>query len=380
MSVSNIPLKVRTKLWGTSAGRCHYCNKPLWEDLITKAQYSTAYIAHIYGEKPKSARYHPVLSEKLKHDFSNLMLLCDPHHKLVDIEDVDGHPVERMQEIKRTHEQRIALQTSLDYSHRSHIVHYLARIADEMPIINWQQSKDAMFPNHYPAESNPIEIGLSNSAFQDSEDHYWIMERENLRRQFQTKVRTRLGHDIKHLSVFGFAPQPLLIEFGRLLSDISGVEVYQHQKEPSDQWIWSNECDNNMDFIVHEPKSSGSEVALNLSLSANISNQRIVSVLGSDIAIWTVTLDSPNNDFLKTRSQLQLFRQKFRSLLNRIKIVHGEENIIHVFPATPVAVAIEIGRVWSPKADLPMRIYDQNTQLNGFGHTFDIMNGNEDQI
>lgn len=380
MSVSNIPPKVRIKLWGTAAGRCHYCNKPLWEDLMTKAQYSTAYIAHIYGEKPNSARYHPVFSEQLKQDFSNLMLLCDVHHKLVDIEDVKGHPAEELIRMKREHEERIALQTTLDYTRRSHIVHYFARVGDEMPVVTWQQSKNAMFPNHYPAEAHPIEIGLRNSAFHDCEDNYWIIERENLRRQFNSKIRPRLGNDISHLSVFGIAPQPLLIELGRLLSDISGVDVYQHQKEPSDQWGWSDECDDNTKFIIHEPRTSRTQVALNLSLSANISEQRIVSVLGNDTDIWTITIDSPNNDFLKTRNQLQLFRQQFRFLLNKVKTRYGENSTLHIFPALPVAIAIELGRVWSPKADLTMRIYDQNTQLNGFSHTFDITSKNEAQI
>jgi hypothetical protein len=31
----------------------------------------------------------------------------------------------------------------------------------------------------------------------------------------------------------------------------------------------------------------------------------------------------------------------------------------------PVSVAVEIGRVWMPKADLPLQIYDQSKQ-DGF--------------
>ncbi|WP_367171484.1 hypothetical protein [uncultured Aureimonas sp.] len=32
----------------------------------------------------------------------------------------------------------------------------------------------------------------------------------------------------------------------------------------------------------------------------------------------------------------------------------------------PVSAAVDVGRVWMPKADLPMRIYDQNKGLGGF--------------
>jgi hypothetical protein len=59
-------------------------------------------------------------------------------------------------------------------------------------------------------------------------------------------------------------------------------------------------------------------------------------------------------------------RQTLRGLLNEIKAAHGEAEEIAVFPAVPVSVAVEIGRVWMPKADLPMTIYDQNRATGGF--------------
>jgi len=79
-----------------------------------------------------------------------------------------------------------------------------------------------------------------------------------------------------------------------------------------------------------------------------------------------MTIDHPNNDFMKSRLQLEMFRIEFRKLLSRIKTKHGESAVIHLFPAVPVSIAIEIGRVWMPKADLAIKIYDQNKKLGGF--------------
>ena len=69
-----------------------------------------------------------------------------------------------------------------------------------------------------------------------------------------------------------------------------------------------------------------------------------------------------------------MFRFVFRQLLDRIKAKHGQDVLLHIFPAVPVSVAIEIGRVFMPKADLPIRIYDQNRQAGGFIATIDIAN------
>src|SRR5207247_537409 len=98
MSVSYIPEKVKIRLWGKAAGRCEYdgCNKPLWLDEVTKAEFNTAYIAHIVADSPDGPRGDPIRSEKLKCDLRNLMLLCDPHHRLVDKEDLSGHPEVRL--------------------------------------------------------------------------------------------------------------------------------------------------------------------------------------------------------------------------------------------------------------------------------------------
>ena len=47
---------------------------------------------------------------------------------------------------------------------------------------------------------------------------------------------------------------------------------------------------------------------------------------------------------------------------------------LHVFPAMPIATAIELGRVWMPKADMPLIIYDENTANSGFFKAIEISN------
>lgn len=109
-----------------------------------------------------------------------------------------------------------------------------------------------------------------------------------------------------------------------------------------------------------------------LALSATLVDERITGVLGQDAAIWSITADNPHNDIMKHPADLAEFRRLLRMILNEIKARHGEEAMIQVFPALPVSAAIEVGRVWMPKADLPLAIYDQNRTLKGFVRAFDI--------
>jgi hypothetical protein len=69
---------------------------------------------------------------------------------------------------------------------------------------------------------------------------------------------------------------------------------------------------------------------------------------------------------MQSRSSLTAFRRVMRQAFNQIKARHGEAATIHLFPALPVSAAIEVGRVWMPKADLPLAIYDQNRTSGGF--------------
>lgn len=375
MSVTNIPESAKFRLWGKAGGRCQYegCNTPLWLDTLTKAEFNTSYIAHIIADKPKGPRGDQKLSAKLAADLSNLMLMCDEHHRLIDKIDVAGHPPDRLRKMKREHEERIELLTSIQKDKKSHILLYGANIGQQSAKVSWNKAAVAMAPRHYPAESQALEIGMVNSSFRDDESRYWDIERENLERQFNEKVRSRLqSGSIEHLSIFAFAPQPLLMELGHLLSDIPAADVYQLHREPPD-WKWQA-YDEPFEFVVEKPDQKGQKVALNLSLSATIDNARIKTVLGPDIPIWNLT-SSPtaaNNDFLKSREQLALFRQIFRKTMDEIKYVHGQDAELHVFPAVPVAVALEIGRIRMPKADLPLHVYDQQ---NGAGFQFALSIG-----
>ena len=62
-----------------------------------------------------------------------------------------------------------------------------------------------------------------------------------------------------------------------------------------------------------------------------------------------------------------------KEAFREIKRLHGQEAILNIFPAMPVSLAVQLGRVWMPKADLSMTIFDQNRELGGFVKAIDIV-------
>ena len=60
-----------------------------------------------------------------------------------------------------------------------------------------------------------------------------------------------------------------------------------------------------------------------------------------------------------------------RHTFEKIKTHHGCVNL-HLFPAMPISASVELGRIWMPKADMPIEIYDENRGSNGFIKTITI--------
>ena len=361
-------------LWGMAAGRCQFegCNQALWENQTTKQQVNIAQKAHIWAFSPDGPRGNADIDLDHINDLNNLMLMCHGCHKLVD-QDTDGtqYSAELLQKMKRDHELRINIAANICPNKQSLILLYGANVGQHSSPVNFQSAAEAMFPLYYPAERHAIELGLGQNPFRDNEPHFYQVEKLALEESFNQQVKGRLAKgEIKHLSIFGLAPQPLLILLGKLLSDIPAAAVYQRHREPT-TWAWQSTTIDHT-FKVIEPKTRSNTIALNLSLSASVDNSRIQRVLGRDTAIWTLSIEQPHNDFMRSPQLLLEFRNVFRRLLDRIKTVHGHDQKIHLFPAVPVSVAVEIGRTWMPKADLSLTLYDEVRAVGGFVKAFEL--------
>lgn len=375
MSVTSITDKNKYLLWVKSGGRCQYrgCNCSLTQDILTKRNFNKAYIAHIVADVPGGPRGDAVRSPLLKDDITNLMLLCDAHHRLIDRADVAGHPEKLLLEMKKEHENRIETVTAIDQDRQSYILTYKANVGVFTPELSYQTVSQYLQPDYFPAMADTIDLSLSNSIQKDSTPAYWTTEVANLEAQFDRKLFQKFTKgEIQHLSVFAFAPIPLLIKLGTLINDIYKSNIHQKVRNP-DTWNLDDDT-TEVKYTLIEPEKKHKTVALNISLSATITNDRITQVLGEECDIFTFTIDNPFNDYLKSKKHLGDFSIAFRQLFNQIKAKYGAQTPIHIFPAMPIAKAVELGRVWMPKADMPLYLYDENTANSGFVKVIEIIN------
>lgn len=374
----NIPDHTVFELWSKAGGRCEFrgCNKELWQENLTCRKVINSNIAHIvpWSTSDKNKRYDPERAELLAKDISNLMLLCPEHHNSLIDKCSEEFTEEVLKEMKIEHEERISSATSIIPEMKSKIIKYSANVGKYTIQLNEKELYSSIFPEYYP-DGDIVEISL-NSSWHDNEEKYWEVEAEHLIKQIKEKlypyINCNTSKQIKHMSVFGFAPQPLLILLGYLLTDKIPVTVFQKNRNDGKDWSWK--CSGG-DFHINIEKPdiiNGSMPVLNLSLSGKITNERIANVLGKNCDIWSMNVREPHANIINTQSRLNKFKKQARILLEEIKANYKEGTFLNIFPAMPISASIELGRLLLPKSDMPIKIYDQIDTKTGFKYALTI--------
>ena len=302
VSKSSIPQKLQSAIWARAGGRCQYrgCNVDLVGDLIAGRRDGLyGFIAHVVADSVEGPRGDPIRSPLLAKDLSNLMLMCGRHHKLIDVDAAVEHPEELLLAMKAAHESRIARVAGIDEERSSHVLRFCANIGQNEALVSKQAIFSAMAPERYPESDQTIDLELLNLALTDGEREFWTTQVDNLRRQFAAKVSGRIERqEIRHVSVFALAPQPLLIELGRLLGEIVPVATHQRHREPT-SWRWARDSEPVAYSTLAPTGQRNGPVVLKLGVSATVTDDRIEAVLGSKPAIWSLSADAPGNDIIR---------------------------------------------------------------------------------
>jgi len=367
---TSIDEKVRMKLWAISGGRCEMCNRLLYEDSTFGVQGNFAENAHIHAVSTNGPRHKYNMSESEKNNISNLMLLCEEHHHMIDTnpeEFKDG----LLMQYKVKHENRIRTVTDIKDNQSCRLVAYFSNIDRQEDFCNEQLFKDALITaNKLPMQQPVINLHAATNTRYEATKRNFIYKASELENNFRQWFDAIIKSE-DSIAVFSLAPQPLLIKLGTLINDQYNAIVFQCHRN-GHKWAWkdSTECPR---FIIKEPLNINcSKVALIVDLSAEIKDDRIKSKLGDDTDIYHITLEQPNRNFVTNPNVQQEFIQVFRNVMEKIKNLRPQPKLIYLFTAMPNSLAIKLGMDYMPKTDIPMLIFEQANATDGFFETIMI--------
>lgn len=374
MGRKKIPKKTQNMLWIKAGARCEMpgCNKYLIESDTAPIPFNGSNIAHIVADSEDGPRGNKE-SERLAEDINNLMLMCPACHAEIDKkENFEFYTVELLTRFKKEHEERIKLLTAIKNEQDSQVITYYSDIAQTANMFTNNRIKNTILPEYYSSKSF-INLGFAGKSNSDNQEEYWSFESKYLEKRFLKLVNPILEQNTdERLLVFAMAPIPLLIKLGTLLDDKITSVIYQKHRNP-DTWKWLDETEDNFEYKITYPEKKNDNIALKISFSGTITNDRIYNFFQEDnVDICTITIKNPNPDFLRTKAQLDEFGSKILTVFDKLKELYGEKTKLHLFPACPIAIAIEMGRRWFKKCDMTLVLYDQNKDRSGFIRTFEL--------
>lgn len=367
------------QLWVAAGGRCEYrgCNEYLLEDDLTGYELNLAERAHIVGatEGANSPRGQASLDPALRNAEPNLMLLCRKHHRVID-RLIAEHGVECLLAMKREHEDRVHLLTSLVEDASSVVVRMSGGIRGapvEIPreAIRAAVLADGRFPRFRAAlAGEDLEIDLRQLPGEE-EPAYW---KAGERMIVEQTARLRVAQEaVRHVSVFALARLPLLVALGFHLDDKIPVTVYPRVRSGSGDGEWGfDERAVPTGFVLNRlADGQAAEVALAISLTAPIGDDVLAHAKGR--SIYEIEPDGINHsrDLFSARESLDAFADTYHRFLALVERDHPTCKEISVYLACPAPAAVHIGRGLMRDAQPGLVIYDRNAQ-GSFERTLEV--------
>ncbi|MEN1930202.1 HNH endonuclease [Luteimonas sp. MJ250] len=160
-------------LWGRAANRCAICRDELVMDASeTDDESVVGEACHIVASSAEGPRGDSPLTPEQRDKYANLILLCNIHHKQIDDQFI-AFSIERLNTLKRTHEDWVRIQLGFDTAKQRDDEFY-AGIVDE-----WASRIDL---DNWINRASPILCGgqpsIDRELLQSLEDiRAWLLSR-----------------------------------------------------------------------------------------------------------------------------------------------------------------------------------------------------------
>jgi hypothetical protein len=371
----HVDARVKLQLFVLAGGRCQFdgCPHYLIEHHLTHKRGIFAQMAHIVAFSKKGPRGNVINRPEDINNVDNLMLLCPACHKLID-DNPEEHSREQLEVFKKDNEERIFRLTAMAPDRKTTVVSITAKIGAQPVKISQAEINEAIVPRH-AASRGRLHIDLS--TFDDDGPQFFDLAKKKIRKDLKEVIESTLSEDgTSHISLFVLGPMPLLMLAGNIIGDKIACNLYQKHRDTQD-WVWKDGGEL-VRYRVDKLKVGGdkSEVALILSLSGKIDINRLPSDVLETATIYELTLDGqlPGPGFLRTREDLEAFRDTYQKTLRKISFDHGRLDHLYIFPAAPAPVCVQLGRGLMPKHDPILVVYDDDKRYGGFTRIMEINN------
>ncbi len=367
VSRDSIKDSVRLALWARTAGRCTICNRRLLGDTRTFLHSVTvAELAHNVGatDGDTSPRAEAATADMDRESEENLLLVCHDCHRIIDHKDhVQFFPPKKLRELKRAHEQRIEMATAHGGLTRTAVIRVGANIRGAYSIASQREVAETLFTLDY--------LGLVESQWRGDftcrisgnagGKGFWPAGEQQIDDALLRVKQAIEQGDVEHISVFPFAPIPLLVYLGSRLDDKTTTRIFQKHRGQDAGWSWADQnapVDFTTEVIGPDKAATGAILACEISSPVDPVNLP-VELRESPRHILRPKGCTPSPVLITNEDSLTNFASAWRTLLAEVEAAHPRAKRWHLVASVPLAVAIELGRAFMRGSQPPVTVYER---------------------
>lgn len=375
-----VDTKTKFEVASQAAWRCQFdgCGEDLRHHLAPGSAGNYGYFAHIIASSSDGPRGDALESPRLANDPTNIMLMCDKCHRLIDRIAPDRYTTDVLREMRdRSLVEVRRLLESLRYP-TAQVLVIGGNIEGQPFVFDQRVAEEAMWLRSLRTGSlraewfarNGAHLGASNSP------GYWLSLFELLKTDIP-RLRGMLtgtsygGAQRPPLAIFPLHGTSVLVLSGRLIGDSSPVNLFQFHRdqvsgERGAQWAWPNVAspdDDKFKVLVHRSRQEGdAEAILQVNLTAPIPGSDLPEHLYSSGAYVfpaiEVTVESCSHHCIEHIKDLELLG---RALDDVFRKLHDQWRIrkVHLVVIAPVAACLRIGQKMQARHHADFVLYER---------------------
>jgi len=365
--------------------RCQFegCGEDLRQHLQSGADGNFSYLAHIVAASPDGPRGDPDGSKELVDDPSNILLMCDKCHRLIDRIAPDEFNAERLRQMREKHIVEVnRLLDGLRFPAAQALV-IGGNIAGQYSQVDTAAVAAAMRSQKL-RPSGPPQVFFRNGAHQGNNvtPHYWSSLFEQLGTDLPALRRflngdARGGMTPENICVFPLHNTSILVLAGRVVGEGRSINIFQFDRDasqgaPARQWSWpdAGQPPDDKYRIEADAAKQGetTDAALLVYLTATIPTAELPEPFQCDgisaMPTVTLTVDKPTYSSISHPDDVRLFGAAVGEALRILSDVWRAQRI-HVVVIAPVSACFRLGQKLQARNQPVIRLYERAPNVNG---------------
>ena len=366
----NFDVYLKRKVMDDSHGRCMFrgCGQRLDVDGLTGYEGNYGYLAHNIASSTKGPRGALYLSRLLSNDASNILLLCDIHHRLVDRIASSYYPAPLLTKMREEH---VCLCNKL--------LDALNYTPVDIFFIPWGvNSQHVEKPSsvaiskslsvfEHRASDHIISVNSGASESMDTDNSFEENASKNIEKCVN-KIHDRT--EGSGAAVFVLGPTFALIGFGAKFGNKSKLMPILRYRDAS-SWMWPGLQPREDAFIIEEPEidSDQSEVIVSVKLTAPAPKiDKTIEYLNqtAKTEIPVIYIHPPEsygygNGAIAHPIEGERLANELKKIFTNLKEIHGIEKV-HLLVCASNAACVYIGQAVD-RFQPEFIVYDYGTEM-----------------